>query len=86
MVKDFDDKEVQQPLQTVVESVSSVDTRYQEKAARPVEEDFPVGIKVFFLGKKPIYGGTGVVTGHDSNRTNLNIAVRLSLSSKWSSS
>lgn len=49
--------------QTIVDSVISEDQRFLEKAALPIEEDFPIGTRAFFLGDMA-YGRPLEVTNH----------------------
>lgn len=49
--------------QTIVDEVINEDERFIEKAALPIEEDFPVGTRAFFLGDYA-YGRPLEVTGH----------------------
>ena len=50
--------------QTIVDSVVNPDPRFVEKAAVPVEEEFPVGTRAFFLGDFA-YGRPLEVVEHD---------------------
>ena len=49
--------------QTIVDEVVNEDERFIEKAALPIEEDFPIGTRAFFLGDYA-YGRPLEVTGH----------------------
>ncbi|KAK0296411.1 exonuclease II Exo2, partial [Friedmanniomyces endolithicus] len=49
--------------QTIVDRVISEDQRFLEKEAVPIEEDFPIGAKAFFLGDVA-YGRPMAVTSH----------------------
>ncbi|KAB2578160.1 5'-3' exoribonuclease 1 [Lasiodiplodia theobromae] len=49
--------------QTIVDEVVSEDQRFLEKAAVPIEEEFPVGSRAFFLGEFA-YGRPLEVLGH----------------------
>jgi 5'-3' exoribonuclease 1 len=60
--------------QLVVESVISEDQRFMEKAAVPVEEEFPDGTNAFFLGDYA-YGRPLTVTGHDTGKINCLISI-----------
>ena len=53
--------------QMVVEKVANEDQRFIEKAALPVEEEFPVGSRAFFLGEFN-YGRPLEVVGHAANK------------------
>lgn len=56
--------------QTVVDEVFNEDERFIEKAALPVEEDFPAGTHAFFLGEFA-YGRPLEVFGHDNGKVNI---------------
>lgn len=62
LVKDYEgaDKELHQPWQTIVKQVAFEDERYIEKPAPPLEQEFPVGERIIFLGTQA-YGTAGVV-------------------------
>ncbi len=60
--------------QLVVESVISEDQRFLEKAAVPVEEEFPDGTNAFFLGDYA-YGRPLTVTGHQDGKINCLMSV-----------
>lgn len=60
--------------QLVVSSVISEDQRFLEKAAVPVEEEFPDGTNAFFLGDYA-YGRPLTVTGHDGGKINCLMSV-----------
>lgn len=49
--------------QVIVDEVFNEDERFIEKAALPIEEDYPVGTRAFFLGDYA-YGRPLEVTGH----------------------
>ncbi|KJX99637.1 5'-3' exoribonuclease 1 like protein [Zymoseptoria brevis] len=49
--------------QTVVDEVISEDQRFLEKAALPIQEEFPIGTRAFFLGDMA-YGRPLEVTNH----------------------
>ena len=49
--------------QTIVDEVFNEDERFIEKAALPIEEDFPIGTRAFFLGDYA-YGRPLEITGH----------------------
>ena len=64
LVKDFDpdpENEIVQAFQTVVTAVMSEDSRFAEKKAISLKEEFPVGSKAFFLGEHG-YGVPAQVT------------------------
>ena len=56
--------------QVVVEEVLSEDTRFLEKAALPIEEEFPIGSRAFFLGEFN-YGRPLQVISHTANKADL---------------
>lgn len=62
--------ETDYPSQLVVNDVISADVRFIEKAALPIEEEFPVGTRAFFLGEFS-YGRPLEVVGHTSNRADI---------------
>ncbi|EME81653.1 uncharacterized protein MYCFIDRAFT_215434 [Pseudocercospora fijiensis CIRAD86] len=49
--------------QTIVDTVISEDQRFLEKEAVPIQEEFPVGTRAFFLGDMA-YGRPLEITGH----------------------
>ncbi|KAI0016208.1 exoribonuclease 1 [Xylariomycetidae sp. FL0641] len=59
--------ETEYAAQVIVDEVVSEDERFIERAALPVEEEFPVGSHAFFLGEYA-YGRPLQVLGHNSNR------------------
>ena len=54
--------------QMVVTQVISEDERFIERAALPIEEEFPDGTNAFFLGEFA-YGRPANVTGHENGKT-----------------
>ncbi|KAH9813633.1 XRN 5'-3' exonuclease N-terminus-domain-containing protein [Melampsora americana] len=63
LIKEYEEREVEHALQTVVTTVSSEDPRFLERPACPIEEEFPEDCPVFFLGTLQ-YGSTGSIVGH----------------------
>ena len=63
-VKEYEtpDKETEQAVQMIVTSVTSEDPRYIERAPPSLSEEFPIGMKVFFLGEDA-YGATAQISG-----------------------
>lgn len=61
--------------QTVVDDVVNEDERFIEKAAVPIEEEFPVGTQGFFLGDYG-FGRPLVVTGHSNYKAEINLSVQ----------
>lgn len=62
--------EVDYASQMVVDEVFSEDQRFIEKAALPIEEEFPNGTRAFFLGDFN-YGRPLEVLGHSRNKANI---------------
>ncbi|KAK0378675.1 XRN 5'-3' exonuclease [Colletotrichum limetticola] len=60
--------------QTIVDEVVNEDQRFIEKAAVPIEEEYPVGTQAFFLGEYN-YGRALEVTGHANNKANIRVLV-----------
>ncbi len=67
--------ETEYASQIIVENVISPDQRFIEQAALPVEQEFPVGSRAFFLGEFN-YGRVLEVIGHSGNK----VAVKISTS------
>ncbi|KAI0525726.1 exoribonuclease 1 [Xylaria bambusicola] len=61
-------------LQVIVDEVISPDERFIERAAVPIEEEFPVGTHAFFLGEFA-YGRPLEVTGHADNKAAIVVSV-----------
>ena len=62
--------EAEYAAQTIVDEVVSEDPRFLEKAALPLEEEFPVGLRAFFLGVFA-YGRPSQVAAHDGNKVSI---------------
>ncbi|KAM0254342.1 hypothetical protein ACHAQJ_006874 [Trichoderma viride] len=60
--------------QTIVDEVVNEDERFIEKAALPIEEEFPQGTRAFFLGEFA-YGRPLEVTGHVNGKANIVVSV-----------
>lgn len=60
--------------QVVVDEVVSEDERFVERAALPLEEEFPIGSRVFFLGDYA-YGRPLEILGHSDNRAEVMVSV-----------
>jgi 5'-3' exoribonuclease 1 len=60
--------------QIIVDSVFSEDPRFLERAALPVEEEFPVGSKAFFLGDFA-YGRPLEVVSHEDGKMSVWVSV-----------
>lgn len=72
LVKEYEPRPSDYPLQTIVLKVSSVDPRFMEQSAKSTADEFPEGCKVFFLGTS-LYGAPGQVIGHSNDKLNLRI-------------
>ncbi|KAI1498468.1 exoribonuclease 1 [Biscogniauxia marginata] len=66
--------EIDYATQVVVDEVVSEDERFIERAALPLEEEFPVGTHAFFLGEYG-YGRPLEVLGHDDNRAEILVSI-----------
>ncbi|RYP42367.1 hypothetical protein DL767_000289 [Monosporascus sp. MG133] len=60
--------------QVIVDEVVSEDERFIERAAIPLDEEFPVGSRAFFLGDYA-YGRPVQVEGHNNNRAEIKVSV-----------
>ncbi|KAH0366445.1 hypothetical protein KCU65_g5377, partial [Aureobasidium melanogenum] len=58
--------------QAIVDEVVSEDQRFLEKAALPLEEEFPLNSRAFFLGDFN-YGRPALVDGHENGKTNIRV-------------
>lgn len=68
--------EIDYASQMVVDEVVSEDQRFIEKAAVPIEEEFPVGTRAFFLGDlQNGYGRPLEVVGHADSKANVWVSV-----------
>ncbi|KFY21468.1 hypothetical protein V493_07370 [Pseudogymnoascus sp. VKM F-4281 (FW-2241)] len=56
--------------QAVVDEVASEDQRFIEKAALPIEEEFPIGSRAFFLGEFN-YGRPLEIVNHSDNKAEI---------------
>ncbi|KAI7933295.1 hypothetical protein MJO28_017740 [Puccinia striiformis f. sp. tritici] len=72
LVKEYESRDCDYALQTVVLKVSSVDPRFMEQSAKSIIEEFPEGSKVFFLGSL-LYGAPGQIIGHSKDKLDLRI-------------
>jgi 5'-3' exonuclease len=66
--------ETEYASQIVVDEVISEDQRFLEKAAVPIEEEFPPGSHAYFLGEFN-YGRPLEVTGHKDNRAEIWLSI-----------
>ncbi|KAM5373784.1 hypothetical protein ACJZ2D_006854 [Fusarium nematophilum] len=60
--------------QTIVDEVVNEDERFIEKAALPIQEEFPLETRAFFLGEYA-YGRPLEVTGHANNKTEIVVSM-----------
>jgi len=60
--------------QTIVDDVVNEDERFVEKAAIPIDEEYPVNTQAFFLGEYN-FGRPLVVTGHHDNKAEIKLSV-----------
>ncbi|KAG0023624.1 5'-3' exoribonuclease 1 [Entomortierella chlamydospora] len=76
LVKDFckPGEEQEFAIQTIVDSVKHPDPRTKEEPPRPLNEDFPLGSQVFFLGHGH-YGCPAQVIAHSDNALALRVAI-----------
>lgn len=75
LVKEWDHEDIEQAIQTVVMSREQQDPRYVESPPRPVEQEYPTGDKVFFLGDR-FFGSPATVYGHSNDKLTIQVAVR----------
>ncbi|TPX08224.1 uncharacterized protein E0L32_001880 [Thyridium curvatum] len=76
-VKEYDEipgVETDYAAQVVVDEVVNEDQRFIERAALPVEEEFPLGTHAFFLGDMA-YGRPLEVIGHANNRVHTLVSI-----------
>lgn len=69
-----DGVETDYATQAVVDTVVSEDQRFLEKAALPIQEEFPIGTRAFFLGEFN-YGRPLEVFGHQNDKANIWVSV-----------
>jgi 5'-3' exoribonuclease 1 len=60
--------------QTIVDEVVNEDERFIEKAAIPIDEEYPVNTQAFFLGDYN-FGRPLVLTGHQDNKAEIKLSV-----------
>lgn len=65
-VKAFSNELEPYPIQMIVESVVNEDERFAVKPPMPIDEEFPVGLPVVFLGAFA-YGAPATVAGYSGN-------------------
>lgn len=68
--KEFGGEEQYFPVQLLVENVESEDERFKERAAIPVEEEFPLGSSAILLLNR-LYGAPAVVDGFANGNINV---------------
>ena len=76
VIKEYGDipgAEVEYATQTIVDDVISKDERFLEKAALPVEKEFPLESLAFFLGEHH-YGRPLQIIGHENQKLNVWVA------------
>ncbi|CCE64261.1 hypothetical protein TPHA_0H00510 [Tetrapisispora phaffii CBS 4417] len=75
-VKTFGSQIEYYPVQLMVDSIINVDKRFVEKPPQPIDQEFPEGSKVVFLGDYA-YGGTATIDGYSSgSRLKLSVEKR----------
>lgn len=82
LIKEFDTEELEQAVQTVVMDRIQQDPRYTEKPAGPVEKEYPIGEKVFFIGDR-FFGCPATIYGHQDQKLTIQVAVCLHSSNFW---
>ncbi|KAH7552877.1 XRN 5'-3' exonuclease N-terminus-domain-containing protein [Bipolaris maydis] len=65
--------QIEYATQTIVDEVASPDARFLEKEALPIEEEFPVGARAFYLGDYA-YGRPLQVISHADNKATIMVA------------
>lgn len=66
----------------VVHGVESEDMRFVERSALPIQEEFPLGSRAFFLGEVN-YGRPLTVSGHADNQAKVWISSRIGMVSEF---
>ncbi|CAI6100238.1 hypothetical protein V2G26_008452 [Clonostachys chloroleuca] len=77
LIKDYAENQSLKSLyagQTIVDEVANEDTRFIEKAALPIEEEFTQGTRAFFLGDYA-YGRPLEVTGHVDKKAEIVVSL-----------
>ena len=69
-VKSFHDEADVFPMQLIVENVVNEDERYASRPPVPIEEEFPIGLPVVFLGAFA-YGAPAIVMGYTGDKLNV---------------
>ncbi|KAH3901638.1 chromatin-binding exonuclease XRN1 SCDLUD_001404 [Saccharomycodes ludwigii] len=65
-IKHFGEREESYPLQLVIPDVLHKDSRFVERNPLPIDQEFPIGSKVLFLGDYA-YGSEAIVEGFNKN-------------------
>ncbi|KAH7907684.1 exonuclease II [Hygrophoropsis aurantiaca] len=75
-IKDYagPEREIEQAVQMVISEVASEDSRFLEKDAPPLSEEFPTGSKIFFLGEHA-YGVAAQVSATDDKAGTLSVVL-----------
>jgi 5'-3' exonuclease len=78
LVKDYTgpEAETEQAVQLSLMTVGSEDPRFVEQPAAPLNEEYPVGSNVFFLGEHT-YGTPSLVKDTTDNKASLMVVVSL---------
>ena len=76
-VKDYEgqDKELEHAVQMTLAEVESEDSRYEERKAPPLSEEFPNNSKIYFLGEHAYGIAAQVVT---TTETTLSVVLAVS--------
>ncbi|KAM6490715.1 exonuclease II [Amanita muscaria] len=76
LVKDYEgqNKEVEEAVQMCLSKVASEDSRFMEREAPPLADEFPEGTRLFFLGEHA-YGVAAQVSA--TNETNLSVMLAI---------
>ena len=76
LVKDYTgpEAETEQAVQLALMKVGSEDPRFLEQPPAPLDQEYPVGSNVFFLGEHT-YGAPSLVKGTADNKASLMIVV-----------
>jgi 5'-3' exoribonuclease 1 len=76
LVKDWAEDVTEQAVQATVLQVAKEDPRYVEHPPMPIDQEFPLNSKVFYLGQGS-YGTPAVVVGHEGDTLSIQTAVSL---------
>lgn len=79
----IENMESEYATQTVVDEVISQDQRFLERAALPVEEEFPINARAFFLGELA-YGRPLQIIGHQNGKLKVWVAMsQVKVDDRW---